>query len=82
MEGGGYNPSGLFAPHADYGTYEDFKHMVNEAHKRGIAVIVDVVYNHIEGDILWKYDGWTSGKETCNINSSHHWSGEHGGMYY
>ena len=80
--GWGYNPSGMFAPHADYGSYEDFKYMVNEAHKRGIAVILDVVYNHIEGDVLWKYDGWTSGVATCNINDSHHWTGEHGGIYY
>lgn len=42
----GYNPSYPFAPESGYGTPEDLKAFVDEAHARGIAVIVDVVHNH------------------------------------
>ncbi len=56
----GYNPSQMFAVESDYGTPRTFKEFVDEAHKRGIAVIVDVVYNHMgPGDLeLWQFDGW------------------------
>ncbi|MEM1323111.1 MAG: alpha-amylase family glycosyl hydrolase [Bacteroidota bacterium] len=42
----GYNPSYHMALDKYYGTEEDFKTFIDEAHRRGIAVIVDVVYNH------------------------------------
>lgn len=42
----GYNPSMPFAPEVAYGTPWDMKHFVDEAHKRGIGVIFDVVHNH------------------------------------
>ncbi len=49
----GYNTLGFFAPHAGYSAsgsngeqVAEFKHMVGELHKAGIAVIMDVVYNH------------------------------------
>ena len=49
----GYNTLGFFAPHAAYAAYGalgeqvgEFKYMVSEFHKAGIAVILDVVYNH------------------------------------
>ncbi|NCD34204.1 MAG: hypothetical protein EOL87_12430 [Spartobacteria bacterium] len=45
----GYNPSFHFAPESWYGTPEDLKEMINEAHKRGIAVIMDTVLNHLDG---------------------------------
>ncbi len=43
----GYNPNAHLAPDKSYGPPEDFKKFVEEAHSRGIAVIMDVVYNHI-----------------------------------
>jgi len=56
----GYNPSLIFAVESDYGTPRVFREFVEEAHRLGIAVIVDVVYNHFgPGDLgLWQFDGW------------------------
>lgn len=45
----GYNPSFHFALEKAYGPADDFKRFVDEAHQRGIAVILDVVYNHATG---------------------------------
>ncbi|MFT4535063.1 MAG: hypothetical protein ACJA1A_001604 [Saprospiraceae bacterium] len=42
----GYNPSFHMALDKYYGTPESFKRLVDECHKREIAVILDVVYNH------------------------------------
>ncbi|HAA14206.1 MAG TPA: alpha-amylase [Cytophagales bacterium] len=39
--------------HPDYGTMEDFKTFLNEAHKRGIKVIIDFVINHSGRDHIW-----------------------------
>ncbi len=62
----GYNPSFHMAIDKKYGSPSKFKELVNECHKRGIAVILDVVYNHATGQNsyfrLWnskpnQYDG-------------------------
>ena len=45
----GYNPSFYFAPDKAYGTKQDYKNFINECHKRGIAVIMDMVLNHSFG---------------------------------
>ncbi len=37
----------------EFGTMEDFKHMVNEAHKMGFKVIIDWVANHTGWDHMW-----------------------------
>ena len=57
----GYNPAYIFAIEEQYGGPDGFRAFVQEAHKRGIAVIMDVVYNHLgypAGDI-WRFDGWS-----------------------
>ena len=48
-ESWGYNPTHYFALDKAYGTREQYKQFIDECHKRGIAVIVDVVYNHSTG---------------------------------
>ncbi|ALD21209.1 alpha-amylase family glycosyl hydrolase [Hymenobacter sp. DG25A] len=48
-ESWGYNPSFFFAPDKYYGTKNDLKKLVDEAHKRGIAVVLDMVLNHSFG---------------------------------
>ncbi|MBN1426052.1 T9SS type A sorting domain-containing protein [Candidatus Fermentibacteria bacterium] len=45
----GYNPSFYGAPETTYGTPEQLKALVNEFHAHGIAVLVDVVFNHMWG---------------------------------
>lgn len=45
----GYNPSFHMALDKRYGTPEMFKAVVDECHSRGIAVIIDIVFNHAFG---------------------------------
>lgn len=56
----GYNPGLPFAVESDWGGPDALKEFVLEAHRHGIAVILDVVYNHLgPGDLaLWQFDGW------------------------
>lgn len=42
----GYNPSFYFAFDKYYGQKQDFQKFIEECHKRGIAVIIDMVLNH------------------------------------
>jgi len=57
----GYNPASFFAPESSYGSPYNMAHFVDAAHRHGLAVIFDVVYNHAgPGDsALWEYDGYT-----------------------
>lgn len=57
----GYNPAHLFAIERDYGGPKALRRFIKAAHERGIAVILDVVYNHLgPSDIdLWQFDGWS-----------------------
>ena len=52
----GYNPSFFYTIESSYGTPDQLKTLVDTAHQRGIAVILDVVVNHGgSGDnILWQ----------------------------
>ena len=42
----GYNPMTYFATDKAYGTREDYKRFIDEAHARGMAVVLDIVLNH------------------------------------
>jgi maltooligosyltrehalose trehalohydrolase len=48
--GWGYDGVDLFAPYHLYGTPDDLRSFVNRAHSIGLAVILDVVYNHFGPD--------------------------------
>ncbi len=48
--GWGYDAVDLYAPTRLYGTPNDFRHFVDRAHHVGLAVILDVVYNHFGPD--------------------------------
>ncbi|MDF1754756.1 MAG: malto-oligosyltrehalose trehalohydrolase [Verrucomicrobiales bacterium] len=58
----GYDAVNLFAPSHLYGHPDDFKHLVDTCHQKGIAVILDVVYNHIgpEGNYLANFGPYFS----------------------
>jgi maltooligosyltrehalose trehalohydrolase len=45
--GWGYDGVDLFAPHAAYGGPDGLKRLVDACHGRGLAVLIDVVYNHL-----------------------------------
>lgn len=45
--GWGYDGVDLFAPHGGYGTPGELKALVDGCHARGLAVLADVVYNHL-----------------------------------
>lgn len=59
----GYAPSNFFSPEVDYGDPDDLCYLIDQCHRRGLAVILDVVYNHVvEGDAfnrLQTFDGNT-----------------------
>ncbi|MET2985845.1 alpha-amylase family glycosyl hydrolase [Aureibaculum conchae] len=70
-ESWGYNPSFHMALDKYYGTPTAFKQLVDECHSRGIAVILDVVYNHATGQNpyyrMWNTDnGGYGGKATTD----------------
>ncbi|MEA2751751.1 MAG: maltooligosyltrehalose trehalohydrolase, partial [Myxococcales bacterium] len=55
--GWGYDGVALYAPYAPYGDPEDLRALVRAAHRRCLAVVLDVVYNHFgpSGNYLWRY---------------------------
>ena len=57
----GYNPAYIFAVEDEYGGPDGFREFVNAAHQRGIAIIIDVVYNHLGTPAadMWDFDGWS-----------------------
>lgn len=58
--GWGYAPNHIFSVESMLGGRHGLMKFVRECHARGIAVILDVVYNHFYGDTdLWQFDGWS-----------------------
>jgi len=58
MESWGYNPAYHFAVEQTYGTAEDLKRLIDESHRLGLAVIMDMVLNHAEwGSSLYRLYG-------------------------
>ena len=45
--GWGYDGVDLYAPHHVYGEPDDLKRLIDACHARGLAVVLDVVYNHL-----------------------------------
>jgi alpha-amylase len=49
----GYDVFDYYIINKDYGTNEDFKRLLSEAHKRGIKIIIDLILNHTSSEHPW-----------------------------
>ena len=67
----GYNPANLYAPESAYGSPNQMRNFIEQCHQRGIAVLVDVVYNHFGpsdlNDSLRQFDGYSAYPDTGGI---------------
>ena len=59
----GYDGVDLYAPHHAYGGPDGLKRLVDSCHQRGLAVVIDVVYNHLgpEGNYLGAFGPYFTG---------------------
>lgn len=51
-----YDVTDYYGIHPDYGTMDDFKHFVEEAHKRDLKIVIDFVVNHTSEEHPWFLD--------------------------
>jgi len=71
----GYNTNHYFALDKAYGTPEQFKLFIDECHKRGIAVILDMAFDHATGlnpmDKLYPYGSGFASNPWFNVTAPH-----------
>ena len=71
----GYSPCLYFAPDKAYGTSDQLKQLIDECHKRGMAVILDMVFNHATGNNpmnkLYPYGTDLSKNPWFNVSAPH-----------
>lgn len=80
--GWGYDGVDLFAPTRLYGSPDDVRSFVNRAHELGVAVILDVVYNHLgpDGNYLKEFSpDYFSSKYSCEWGEALNFDGENSG---
>ena len=65
----GYNPAFFFAMDKAYGTDRMYKEFIDACHERGMAVILDVVYNHATGANPFAKLYWNSSKNETAANN-------------
>ena len=53
LRDGGYDIADFFSVHPSYGTTEDARELVEEAHRRGMRVIADLIMNHTSDQNAW-----------------------------
>ncbi len=75
----GYNPGYIFAVEETYGGPDAFRSFVNGVHGIGVAVVLDVVYNHLADTDLWQFEGWSMPGITCQYCG---WGPVAGGEYF
>ena len=59
----GYDVTDYYAVNPDYGSMEDFERLLDEAHKRDIRIIMDLVLNHTSAQHPWFKSALTPGSE-------------------
>ncbi len=75
----GYDGVNFFAPCRSYGRPEELAAFVDAAHAGGLAVILDVVYNHLgpEGNYLGQFGGYVSQKHKTPWGDAPNFDGDH-----
>jgi maltooligosyltrehalose trehalohydrolase len=75
----GYDGVGLYAAQDSYGGPEGLKRLVDAAHSRGLAVILDVVYNHVgpEGSYLAEFGPYFTDRYRTPWGRALNFDGEH-----
>ncbi len=58
-----YDVTDYKAVHPDYGTMEDFKKLLEEAHKRDIKIVIDMIINHTSTEHPW-FQASKSGRDS------------------
>src|SRR5678815_3203931 len=73
--GSPYAVRDYYAINSDYGTGEDLKKLINEAHRREMKVIIDIVANHTSWDnVLMKHPEFYVHDSNGRITYPHDWS--------
>ena len=70
----GYNTNFYMAPDKAYGTPDDYRRLIDECHKRGLAVILDIVFNQSDGMHPWYQMYEPSKNPFYNATSPHAYS--------
>jgi maltooligosyltrehalose trehalohydrolase len=79
--GWGYDGVDLYAPYAGYGRPDDFRRFVDEAHRLGLGVLLDVVYNHLgpDGNYLRVFSPHYFSEKTTDWGEAINYDGAHSG---
>jgi len=77
--GWGYDGVAIFAPHPAYGPPDDLKAFIDEAHALGLAVLLDVVYNHLgpDGNYLGAFGPYFTDRVKTPWGEALNFDGEH-----
>jgi cyclomaltodextrinase len=72
--GSPYAVRDYYAINSDYGSKEDLKQLITEAHRRGLKVVIDVVANHTSWDsVMMKWPDFYEHDATGKITYPHDW---------
>ena len=70
----GYNTNFYMAPDKAYGSPKEYKDFIDECHRNGLAVILDIVFNQTDGLAPWYQMYPASSNPFYNATSPHGWS--------